>query len=166
MKNNKYKFLKLVIVFIIILVVGIFLFNIGSKKMKERKNDDITTNMLVIDGKIKVIKAEAEINNNKENYIGTKVSEANNEEANNIMLKLQINQDDLQNYYILNKDCFDKMGIADSIKDDEKDDYIVNYDNSEVIYIKGITINNETKYKLSDIVDKNENITNKEEENN
>ena len=32
MQNNKYKFLKLIIAFIIILVVGIFLFNIGTKK--------------------------------------------------------------------------------------------------------------------------------------
>ena len=53
MQNNKYKFLKLIIAFIIILVVGIFLFNIGTKKMQERKNDDIKTDMLMIEGKIK-----------------------------------------------------------------------------------------------------------------
>lgn len=37
MQNNKYKFLKLIIAFIVILVVGIFLFNIGTKKMQEQK---------------------------------------------------------------------------------------------------------------------------------
>ena len=56
MQNNKYKFLKLIIAFIIILVVGIFLFNIGTKKMQERKTDDIKTDMLMIEGKIKSIK--------------------------------------------------------------------------------------------------------------
>ena len=58
MQNNKYKFLKLIIAFIIILVVGIFLFNIGTKKMQERKTDDIKTDMLMIEGKIKSIKVK------------------------------------------------------------------------------------------------------------
>ena len=165
MQNNKYKFLKLIIAFIIILVVGIFLFNIGTKKMQERKNDDIKTDMLMIEGKIKSIKAESEISNNQEKYVGTKVSEANDTEVNNVMQQLQINQDELQNYYILNKESFEKMGLADSIKDDE---YIVNYTNSDVIYVKGIKLNNEIKYKLSDIIDKNENTNNinEKEENN
>ena len=166
MQNNKYKFLKLIIAFIVILVVGIFLFNIGTKKMQERKNDDIKTDMLMIEGKIKSIKAESEISNNQEKYVGTKVSEANDTEVNNVMQQLQINQEELQNYYILNKESFEKMGLADSIKDD--DEYIVNYTNSDVIYVKGIKLNNEVKYKLSDIIDKNENTNNinEEEENN
>ena len=166
MQNNKYKFLKLIIAFVIILVVGIFLFNIGTKKMQERKNDDIKTDMLMIEGKIKSIKAESEISNNQEKYVGTKVSEANDTEVNNVMQQLQINQDELQNYYILNKESFEKMGLADSIKDD--DEYIVNYTNSDVIYVKGIKLNNEIKYKLSDIIDKNENTNNinEKEENN
>ena len=166
MQNNKYKFLKLIIAFIIILVVGIFLFNIGTKKMQERKTDDIKTDMLMIEGKIKSIKAESEISNNQEKYVGTKVSEANDTEVNNVMQQLQINQEELQNYYILNKESFEKMGLADSIKDD--DEYIVNYTNSDVIYVKGIKLNNEIKYKLSDIIDKNENTNNinEEEENN
>lgn len=166
MQNNKYKFLKLIIAFIIILVVGIFLFNIGTKKMQERKTDDIKTDMLMIEGKIKSIKAESEISNNQEKYVGTKVSEANETEVNNVMQQLQINQEELQNYYILNKECFEKMGLADSIKDD--DEYIVNYTNSDVIYVKGIKLNNEVKYKLSDIIDKNENTNNinEKEENN
>ena len=146
MQNNKYKFLKLIIAFIIILVVGIFLFNIGTKKMQERKTDDIKTDMLMIEGKIKSIKAESEISNNQEKYVGTKVSEANETEVNNVMQQLQINQEELQNYYILNKESFEKMGIADSIKDDD-DEYIVNYTNSDVIYVKGIKLNNEVKYK-------------------
>ena len=118
-------------------------------------------------GKIKSIKAESEISNNQENYVGTKVSEANETEVNNVMQQLQINQEELQNYYILNKESFEKMGLADSIKDDD-DEYIVNYTNSDVIYVKGIKLNNEIKYKLSDIIDKNENTNNinEEEENN
>ena len=166
MQNNKYKFLKLIIAFIVILVVGIFLFNIGTKKMQERKNDDIKTDMLMIEGKIKSIKAESEISNNQEKYVGTKVSEANDTEVKNVMQQLQINQEELQNYYILNKESFEKMGLADSIKDD--DEYIVNYTNSDVIYVKGIKLNNEIKYKLSDIIDKNENTNNinEKEENN
>ena len=123
--------------------------------------------MLMIEGKIKSIKAESEISNNQEKYVGTKVSEANDTDVNNVMQQLQINQEELQNYYILNKESFEKMGLADSIKDDD-DEYIVNYTNSDVIYVKGIKLNNEIKYKLSDIIDKNENTNNinEKEENN
>ena len=92
MQNNKYKFLKLIIAFIIILVVGIFLFNIGTKKMQERKNDDIKTDMLMIEGKIKSIKAESEISNNQEKYVGTKVSEAKDTEVKKFMKQLKIKQ--------------------------------------------------------------------------
>ena len=167
MQNNKYKFLKLIIAFIIILVVGIFLFNISNTKMQERQTDDIKTDMLMTEGTINSIKAESEISNNQEKYVGTKVSEANDTEVNNVMQQLQINQEELQNYYILNKESFEKMGLADSIKDDD-DEYIVNYTNSDVIYVKGIKLNNEIKYKLSDIIDKNENTNNinEKEENN
>ncbi len=60
-----------------------------------------------------------------------------------------------------------EVNIPDSIKDDA-DEYIVNYTNSDVIYVKGIKLNNEIKYKLSDIIDKNENTNNinEKEENN
>ena len=46
------------------------------------------------------------------------------------------------------------MGIANELKNIEENVYIVNYDTAEVIYKKGVEINNNLKYKLSDIVTK------------
>lgn len=155
MQNVK-KFLGLFFVFIVIILVGITIYKNINKKIQEEKYDNIKTNMLMIEGKIKILKAESEVSGNQDNYVGIKITEANNEEANKVMQNLQINQDEFQNYYVLNKECFEKIGISDSIDEEEKDSYIVNYDNSEVIYIKGIEVNGEIKYKLSDIVDEGE----------
>lgn len=155
MQNVK-KFLRLFFVFIIIILVGIMIYKNINKKVNEEKYDNIKTNMLMIEGKVKIIKAESEANGNQDNYVGTKVNEANNEEANQVMKNLQISEEEFQNYYILNKESFEKMGMSDSIDDEEKDCYIVNYDNSEVIYIKGIDVDNEIKYRLSDIENEEE----------
>lgn len=155
MQNVK-KFLRLFLVFIIIIFVGIMIYININKKVNEEKYDNIKTNMLMIEGKIKLIKAESEANGNQDNYVGTKVTEANNEEVNNFMQNLQINQEEFQNYYILNKESFEKLGMSESIDDDEKNCYIVNYDNSEVIYMKGIEVDSEIKYRLSDIVTEEE----------
>lgn len=155
MQNFK-KFFRLFLVFILIILVGVVIYKNINKKINEEKYDNIKTNMLIIEGKVRILKAESEANGNQDNYVGIKVTEANNEEANKIMENLQINQDEFQNYYILNKESFEKMGMSDSIDDDEKDSYIVNYDNSEVIYIKGIEVDNDIKYKLSDIVNEEE----------
>ncbi|MBO5348760.1 MAG: hypothetical protein J6A89_02930 [Clostridia bacterium] len=154
MKNKKYKTLKLLIIFILIVIAALFSVNHIKKLIAENKTNDIKTNMLIIQGKIKLLKGQSEVNNNEENYVGTKVSNLDNQQIKQLMQNLKIEESKYENYYILNKENFDQMEISAEIKNIENHVYIVNYNEAEVIYTKGIIINNETKYKLSDIMAK------------
>ena len=154
MKNKKYKTLKLLIIFILIVIAALFSVNHIKKLITENKTNDIKTNMLIIQGKIKLLKGQSEVNNNEENYVGTKVSNLDNQQIKQLMQNLKIEESKYENYYILNKENFDQMEISAEIKNIENHVYIVNYNEAEVIYTKGIIINNETKYKLSDIMAK------------
>lgn len=154
MKNYKSKMFKLGIVFILIIIILIFGIKYFKKIMLDKENYDIKTNMLVIQGKIKLLKGEAEVSKNEEVYIGTKISSLDNKEIKEFMQNIGIEESKFDTYYILNKEDFEKMSISGELKNIEDNVYIVNYSDAEVIYIKGININDSIKYKLSDIMAK------------
>lgn len=154
MKNYKNKMFKLGIVFILIIVILIFGLKYFKKIMFDNEIYDIKTNMLVIQGKIKLLKGEAEVSKNEKIYIGTKISDLDNKEIKEFMQNLGIEESKFATYYILNKVDFEKMSILGELKNIEDNVYIVNYNDAEVIYIKGINVDDSIKYKLSDIMAK------------
>lgn len=154
MKNYKNKMFKLGIVFILIIVILIFGLKYFKKIMFDKEIYDIKTNMLVIQGKIKLLKGEAEVSKNEKIYIGTKISDLDNKEIKEFMQNLGIEESKFATYYILNKVDFEKMSILGELKNIEDNVYIVNYNDAEVIYIKGINVDDSIKYKLSDIMAK------------
>lgn len=154
MKNYKNKMFKLGIVFILIIVILIFGLKYFKKIMFDKEIYDIKTNMLVIQGKIKLLKGEAEVSKNEKIYIGTKISDLDNKEIKEFMQNLGIEESKFETYYILNKEDFEKMSILGELKNIEDNVYIVNYNDAEVIYIKGINVDDSIKYKLSDIMAK------------
>lgn len=154
MKNYKSKMLKLGIVFILIIIILIFGVKYFKKIMFDKEIYDIKTNMLVIQGKIKLLKGEAEVSKNEKIYIGTKISDLDNKEIKEFMQNLGIEESKFETYYILNKEDFEKMSILGELKNIEDNVYIVNYNDAEVIYIKGINVDDSIKYKLSDIMAK------------
>lgn len=154
MKNYKSKMFKLGIVFILIIIILIFGVKYFKKIMFDKEIYDIKTNMLVIQGKIKLLKGEAEVSKNEKIYIGTKISDLDNKEIKEFMQNLGIEESKFETYYILNKEDFEKMSILGELKNIEDNVYIVNYNDAEVIYIKGINVDDSIKYKLSDIMAK------------
>ncbi|MBP3502397.1 MAG: hypothetical protein J6K42_02835 [Clostridia bacterium] len=154
MKNYKSKMFKLLIVFILIIIILVFGVKYFKKVMYDKENYDIKTNMLVIQGKIKLLKGEAEVSKNEDVYIGTKISNLDNREIREFMQNLGVEESKFETYYLLNKEDFEKMSIYGELKNIEDNVYIVNYNDAEVIYIKGINVNDSIKYKLSDIMTK------------
>lgn len=154
MKSNKYKTLKLVIIFILIIIIVIFALKYINKMIVEKESNDIKTNMLIIQGKIKLLKGEAEVNKNEDNYVGTKLSDSDNQEIKQFMQSIGIEESKFESYYILSKEDFEKMAISEEVKNIEDNIYIVNYNDAEVIYTNGILVNDVIKYKLSDIIAK------------
>lgn len=162
-KRHTIKLVILISIFAVIITAIAISSKYINKKVNESKDDDIKTDMLVLQAKIKVIKGESEVNKNTDNYFGKKVNESNNENIINLLKSINIPDEELQNYYILNNQDVELMGISEEIYNKEDSSYIVNYNSAEVIYKDGIFIDGVVKYKLSDLI---ENTDSKNEINN
>lgn len=154
---------------LIICIAIIVLFIIGityivKETIKKEKLETYQTNMLLIQGKVKVIANEATVQKKEEILKGRKVSEALEEEQikklleNNIISQEETN---FSKYYILEQVHLDEMSL-NNIK--LKDGYfIVNYDTDEIIYSNGIKLGENTYYKLSELEELNKQEENIEE---
>lgn len=162
-KRHAIKLVILISIFAVIIIAIAISSKYINKKVNESKDDDIKTDMLVLQAKIKVIKGESEVNKNTDNYFGKKINESNNENIINLLKSINIPDEELQNYYILNNQDIELMGISEEIYNKEDSSYIVNYNSAEVIYKDGIFIDGVVKYKLSDLI---ENTDSKNEINN
>lgn len=153
--------LMLIICIAIILVFIIGIIYLVRETIKKEKVETYQTNMLLIQGKVKVISNEATIQKNEELLKGRKVTEAIEEEQIKKLLENNIisqEETSFSKYYILEQEHLDEIGL-DNIK--LKEGYfIVNYDTDEIIYSNGIKVGKDIYYKLSEL----ENL-NKQEEN-
>jgi hypothetical protein len=140
------KLIFIIMILILIAIIGVF---IGKKLWKNSASKDEKTDLLYIQAKCKVIYDKHIIDEN-EQLLGEKITEyIENNEINNI---IQENQNDM--WYKLNQYDLDKIS-ADYINAD--DGYIINYETEEVICIKGITDGNDIYYKLSDLIEEENN---------
>lgn len=155
MNGRFFKAFRLITITIIIIIIGIFCIKRASSVLEQKKCDDIKADLLLIQAKVKVIKGKSEVSGNKDNYLGTKISEIENNDLKDFMKYIKIKDEDFDKYFALNKEDFEAMAIADELKNIEDNVFVVNYDNSEVIYKKGVNIDGEIKYKISEINEKN-----------
>lgn len=140
--------LIITILIIVLVIVGIVVF--VNNKVEDEKIETIRTNMLLIQGKVKVLSQEAIIQKNEGLLKGRKVSENIEDEiVKELIDKGIIAQDNLSKYYIIDNEIINELGIEKAKLEDGF--YIVNYDTDEIIYSKGFEINKEKFYKLSDI---------------
>lgn len=155
--------ITLVISIIVIIVIGVLGLNISKRMLETRNIENYKTNMLLLQGKVKVISKEFIMNKEDEEILkGKKVSEnLENEDIVVLLEKNIISQDEenFEKYYIIENEDLEKIGLS-SIKLEEGY-YVVNYNTYEVIYSKGIDVEKEKYYKLSEIKE----INNKEENN-
>ena len=120
--------------------------------MQQEEKRNYETDMLLIQGKIKVVSQESTIQKKEELLKGKKLSENLEDEEikklfqNNILSE---EEPDFTKYYILEKTDLEELGL-NSIKLTEGY-YIVNYETYEIIYSRGFNIDNNTYYKLSQI---------------
>lgn len=156
MNKSGTRFLRLAIIIGIIIVIAIPFAKLGFKMLNEKKYTDLQTDILLIQAKVKVIKGKSDVNGNKDGYLGQKVSESDNGKIKNLLNYLKITEESFDKYFILNSQDFETMGITHELKNKGDALFVVNYDENEVIYVKGIKVNGNIKYKLSDIIKKPE----------
>lgn len=144
-------YVKMFLVILIIIAVvygGIKIFSNGKNKMKY---ETVKTNMLLIQGKTKVIAQKVSIKEKDAKYIGIAVKERQEDEKIKNLISnsiININSKD-SNLYCVDNSGLKEMGL-ENIKID--DYYIVDYKKNDVIYVDGIE-NQDGKviYKLSEM---------------
>ena len=131
----------LIIIFIVGIALGVYYFlkdKYGSEQLKTIKTD-----MLLIEGKTKIIAQKVKIKEKNASYIGKKISDIT-QESDDIKFLQEQGIIDIKvkntNYYVLDKSKL------------EEGCYIVEYNTNEIIYSKGVTgTDGTTKYKLSEL---------------
>ena len=153
MKQKRNTILKLIIV-IAIVAIAFFIAKNAFNMLKQKEIDDIETDLLLVQAKVKVIKGKSDVSSNTDVYVGTKASEIEDESIKEFLKSLNIDESDFEQYYVLSSEDFDRMEIKDELKKVEHNVYIVNYDTAEIIYRNGVEVEGNNKYKISEIIKK------------
>lgn len=153
MKSEKamsYKMLIFIVLLIMIAVItSMYLLN---NRLKSEIVKTYKTDMLLIQGKTKVLSQESIVQKKEDILKGEKIADKlEDEKVKELLEKNVISQDEekFAKYYIWNKDVLNEVGLSD-IKL-EIGFYIVNYDTDEIIYSEGIKVDDKIYYKLSEI---------------
>lgn len=133
--------IKLIFTIIILAIIISGIIFVVKRLWQDNSIKDIGTDLLYIKAKCKIIHDKNIIDPN-EQLLGEKITEyAESEEINKI-----ISQSD--KWYKLGQSDLENIGLG-NLK--AEDGYIVNYEEEDVIYAKGIEENEKTYYKLSDL---------------
>lgn len=140
-----------IIVMIAAIIAGIIYF------MKNGYDDEqfetVKTNMLLIEGKTKVVAEKVRIQEKDASYVGKKIEEmTDNIEIKDLQEKEIIDLgSEENNYYVLEKENLEQLGLT-TIELNEGF-YIVEYNSNEIIYSKGAKDSNgNIVYKLSEFI--------------
>lgn len=146
MKREEAKgMIKMVLSIIIIALLIVGGYHYIKNKNTDSKNEDIKSNMLLIQGAGSVLKENSIVKKDDSILIGTKLSEMDNELVNEFKNKGIVEEKDYSNYFVLTNDDLKKMKL--DVLNEENSYYLINYTENEVV----ITSGHNGKYKLSDI---------------
>ena len=149
---SKEKGMGLIAIFLVIIIIiglGFLAYFFIKNSAKENKIVDIEANMLLIQGKCKVLQETSKVNNNTDNLKGRKLSEMGEDSIiSEFLTKELIPGDKLDKYYALSNDDLSTMGL--DIQNEGNSYYIVNYEENTVFITEGYTNTetNEVVYKL------------------
>ena len=145
--------ITLILTVLVIIVIAIVGTRIILKENKNRKIENVTTNMLLVQGKIKVIAQENEMNKDENTLIGKKVSENLEDEKVKILIENKVISQDEENFdkhYIIDSETLNELNLKDNLNGEY---YIVNYKTYEVIYSKGIEIDGKMHHALTELLE-------------
>ena len=162
--------IRLTIIFIIIVLIAVCGVHLILKENTNITIEDLTTNMLLVQGKIKVLAQENNMDGEEYPLIGDKLAD---DLENEIIKKLiddgiiDKEEEDFDNYYLIDKEDITKLKLEEAVNEEY---YVVNYVTYEIIYPFGISIDNNMEYRLSALLELREgqedNKQDNEEENN
>ena len=141
--------IAIIISVLVIVAIAIFAYNFVVNTADEQKIEDIRTNMLLIQGRCKILQETTKVNNNQEGLKGRKLSEIQDDRIISEFLNRNIiDSTNLDKYYALSNDDLTSMEL--DIQNEENSYYVVNYEDNTVYITKGYTVGDseEVIYKL------------------
>ena len=153
MKNeNGLTFLGTAILMVIIAIIVFGIVYFTRMQVDKEKEEDIKTNMLLVQVKVKTISGNYILEEDEDILIGTKLSEIEEEQPIKEFLEKELFDPDEKDkkYYVLNQQNLNDMDLSNVILE-ENSYYIVEYTTSEVYYTKGyLDENGEVHYKVNE----------------
>ena len=154
----------ILVVIIALVVFGVVYFT--RMQVDKEKAEDIKTNMLLVQAKVKTISGNYILEDDEDILIGTKLSEIKEEQPIKEFLEKELFDPDEKNkkYYVLNQQNLEELELNKVILE-ENSYYIVEYTSSEVYYTKGyLDENGEVHYKVDEQTEETKSEENSEEE--
>ena len=141
--------IAIIISVLIIVGIAIFAYNFAVNTADEQKIEDIRANMLLIQGKCKILQETTKVNNNQDVLKGKKISDMQDDSIiSDFINKNIIDSSKLDKYYALSNDDLKSMEL--DVQNEENSYYVVNYEENSVYITKGYTVGDseEVIYKL------------------
>ena len=141
--------IAIIISVLIIVGIAIFAYNFAVNTADEQKIEDIRANMLLIQGKCKILQETTKVNNNQDVLKGKKISDMQDDSIiSDFINKNIIDSSKLDKYYALSNDDLKSMEL--DIQNEKDSYYVVNYEENSVYITKGYNVGDseEVIYKL------------------
>lgn len=154
MKPEYFKtYVKTFLIILLICAIAIGVVYFLKNEYDGEQLETIKTNMLLIEGKTKVIAEKVRIKEKDSTYVGTKIEkETEDDKIKELQEKnvIDLNEKDVK-YYILNQSNLEELGLSNIQL--EEGFYIVEYSSNEIIYSEGVEDRNGSRlYKLSEFI--------------
>lgn len=149
--NSGMGFIKVIILTVIIamFVAGGVYF--ARMQYNQARTKTIKTNMLLVEWKVKEYESKQKVEGKETEYIGTKVSEM--QQDTNVKLLIEkgiIPSDAYDKYYVLLDSDLEKLTLE--ISNESNSYYIVNYETNDILITSGCKYSKDkVLYRLSDI---------------
>lgn len=153
MKNQKgMSYITLIVIIIILAFVIAITIHFSKIMIENKKFESYETDMLQIQGKVKILQQEAIMDDDDEKFVGRKLENFSEIEEVKQLIESNVivaEGEDYSKYYIIDNLDLEKIGL-ENIKVGNGF-YVVNYNTEEVIYSEGIEKEDNIYYKLSDM---------------
>ena len=118
-RENGMAHITLVIWIIVIIIIGYLGINFILKETGKGKVENLKTDMLLVQAKIKVIEQENEMNKEENPLKGLKVSENLEDENVKSLIEnkvINIEDENFDKYYIINSETLNELKLQDNLK--------------------------------------------------
>lgn len=155
--------LRSVVIFLIIIILGVIIYfgiknnNNGIEILTKNNIEDINTDLLQVQAKVKVIKEQSVVKDDESILKGEKIKDSPNETVISLLNQLEENgiiseeEENFDKYYMWDKALLEELKLEVNLQENDK--IVVNYETLEIILPSGVEFekNGEKVYKFSEL---------------